>query len=276
MIVVTGASGNVGGELVELLAREQRPVRALVRDRDSMAGRAGVDVVAGDLNRPETLADAFDGADAVFLLGGFADMPGVLSQARAAGVAHVVLLSSRSVVGGRPDNAVVAMHLRSEAAIRGSGLAWTLLRPSGFMSNTLEWVPQLRAGDVVRAPFAGVAIAAIDPHDIAAVTAAVLGRPEHFGRSYELSGPDALLPAERLAILAEVLNRPLLLHAQSDLEARTEMLQTVPPQYVEAFFRFFASGEFDDTPVVPTVEQLTGRPPRTFHAWATAHAAAFR
>jgi uncharacterized protein YbjT (DUF2867 family) len=276
MILVTGASGHVGSELAELLAGQGRPVRALVRDLHPAQVRLGVEAIAGDLNRPGTLARAFTGAEAVFLLGGFADMPGLLAQARAAGVAHVVLLSSRSVVGGQPDNAVVAMHLNSEAAVRESGLGWTLLRPSGFMSNTFEWAPQLRSGDVVRTPFADVAVAAIDPYDIASVAAAVLGREQHYGRSHVLSGPAALRPADRVAILAEVLGRPLRLEAQGDDEARAEMLQAIPSQFVDAFFRFFANGEFDDTPVVPTVQQLTGRPPRTFRDWAATHAGAFK
>ncbi|MCZ4099953.1 NAD(P)H-binding protein [Streptomyces sp. So13.3] len=276
-ILVTGASGHVGGELVSQLAAQGRAVRALVRDPSAFEAPPGAEVAAGDLNRPESLTEALNGVDAMFLLGGFADMPGVLAGARAAGVRHVVLLSSRSVVGGNPENAVVAMHQGSEVAVRESGLGWTLLRPSGFMSNTFEWQGQLRAGDIVRAPFAGVPIAAIDPHDIAAVAAAVLGRDEHHGHSHPLSGPAAQRPVERAEILAKVLGRPLRFEGQPDDEARAEMLGNgVPERYVDAFFRFFVDGEFDDTPVLPTVEDLTGRPPRTFEDWARAHADAFR
>ncbi|MFI2206089.1 SDR family oxidoreductase [Streptomyces sp. NPDC020192] len=169
MILVTGASGHVGGELVDQFVERGRPVRAHVRDLRKTAPRHGVEVVEGDLNSPETLTEVLADVDGVFLLGGFEDMAGVLSQAKAAGMGHVVVLSSRSVVAGRPDNAVVAMHLNSEAAVGGSGLGWTVLRPSGFMSNTSGWRSQLRSGDIVRAPFAGVPIAAIDPHGIAAV-----------------------------------------------------------------------------------------------------------
>lgn len=276
MILVTGASGHVGGELVRRLAEEGRAVRALVREPQRYAAPAGVEVAAGDLNRPDSLGEALKDVGGVFLLPGFADMPGVLERLRAAGTAHAVLLTSRSVVGGQPDNAVVRMHLDSEAAVRASGIGWTVLRPSGFMSNAFEWREQIQAGDVIRAPFAGVPIAVIDPYDIAAVAAAVLGRPEHYGQAYSLSGPAALLPAERAAILADVLGLPLRFEGVPDDEARAEMLRTTPAPYVDAFFRFFVGGEFDDAPVVPAVRDLTGRPPRAFRDWATAHAAEFR
>jgi uncharacterized protein YbjT (DUF2867 family) len=275
VILVTGASGHVGSELVGLLANRHRPVRALVRDVQRYHPPSGVEVVGADLNRPGDLTGALAGVTGMFLLGGFADMPGLLEQARGAGVRHVVLLSSRSVIGGNPANAVVRMHLDGEAAVRASGLDWTLLHPSGFMSNTFEWRDQLRAGDLVRAPFAEVPIAAIDPYDIASVAATVLTSTGHAGHSYSLSGPAALLPADRVAILATVLRRPLRFLAQPNDEARAEMSRTTPAEFVDAFFRFFVDGEFDDAPVLATVEDLTGVPARTFQDWAIAHSEAF-
>ena len=174
MILVTGATGNVGGEVVRRLAADGAPVRALARRPDAVTLPDGVEVVAGDLSRPETLDDALAGVEALFLLGGFDTMADVLERAARAQVRRVVLLTSRSVVGGRPDNAITGMWMESEAVLDRSGLPGTVLRPSGFQSNVLRWSDQLRAGDVVRAPWADVPIAAIDPADIAAVAAVAL------------------------------------------------------------------------------------------------------
>ena len=278
MIAVTGATGNVGTEVVGALARSGLPARAVVRDRDAASGRmpAGVEVLQGDLELPESLTPALRGADAVFLLGGFSDMPGLLRRVADAGVGHVVLLTSRCVIGGKPDNAITRMWLDSEAAVRESGVPWTFLHPSSYQSNALRWLPQLRDGDVVRAPWGDVPVAAIDPADIATVATAVLADPAgHAGRAYELSGPEALTPGEQVAILARALERPLRYEAVPDDQARAEMAGNTPPPLVEAFFRFYSEGEFDDARIVGTVQSLTGRVPRRFQEWARDHVDAF-
>jgi uncharacterized protein YbjT (DUF2867 family) len=250
-------------------------VRALVRSEDRAAVvPAGAEPVVGDLNRPETLP--LERVTGVFLLSGYRDLPVALSEMRRAGVQRVVLLSSSAVPGGDMTNAVARYHIESEAAVRESGLAWTMLQPNSFMTNTLQWVPQLEAGDVVRAPFAGVRVATIDPADIGAVAARALTTSDHEGRSYRLSGPESLLPADRLAVLARVLDRPLRFEAQSDDEARAEMSAAMPAEYVDAFMRFFVDGTLDESEVLPTVESVLGRPPRSFEDWVRANADRFR
>jgi uncharacterized protein YbjT (DUF2867 family) len=190
-------------------------------------------------------------------------------------VEHVVLLTSRCVVGGRPDNAITRMWLDAEAVVRESGVPWTILRPSGFHSNALRWLPQLRKGDVVEAPWPDVAIASIDPADIAAVAATVLTEPGHQHTTPTLSGPHPVTPGAQVATLAQVLDRPLRFAPLADDDARAQMQADTPPAFIDAFFRFFTDGEFDDSAVVDTVERLTGRPPRTFEQWAHSHADAF-
>ncbi|MFC8914627.1 NmrA family NAD(P)-binding protein [Streptomyces sp. NPDC057116] len=280
MILVTGATGHVGGELTARLAGAGRPVRALVRKADgpgAAALPAGARAAAGDLDRPESLRPALEGVRGVFLLPGYADMPGLLAECARAGVEHVVLLSSIAAPDGDMENAISRFMILSEEAVRDSGLPWTILRPSGFMSNTFQWTAQLAAGDVVRAPFPAVPVAMIDPYDIAAVAAHVLLDPDHHGRAHALSGPEPLLPADRVRVLGEVLGRPLRLVGLSDEEARKEMADSgTPPEYVDAFFRYYAEGTLDDSVVRPTVAELLGRPPRTFTQWARAHADAFQ
>jgi uncharacterized protein YbjT (DUF2867 family) len=277
VILVTGATGNVGAEVVRALVAAGQEVRALVRDPAEAMLPAGVETEVGDLNHPETLSGALAGVRGVFLLPGYADMPGLLAEMARAGVEHVVLLSSGAAADGDMNNAVSRYMIASEAAVRDSGVAWTILRASGFMSNALrDWLPQLQAGDVVSAPFAGVRIAVIDPFDIAAAAVEAFSARAHQGQVYRLTGPESLLPSEQVATLAVVLERDLRFVAQSDAEARAEMSRAMPAEYVDAFFSYFADGTYDDSAVLPTVEELTGRPPRTFERWAIAHADAFR
>jgi uncharacterized protein YbjT (DUF2867 family) len=179
-------------------------------------------------------------------------------------------------VGGDIANAVVRYNLVSETVVRDSGVSWTILRPSGFHANALRWVPQLRAGDIVRESFADVPIAAIDPLDIAAVAALALTAPGHEGASYRLAGPEPILPADRVQVLAGLLGRELRLEPLTNAEAREQMSASMPAEYVDAFFSFFVDGTYDDSHVHPTVQQLLGRPPRNFEQWAHAHADAFR
>ncbi len=272
MILVTGATGNVGGEVVRALAEAGQPVRALVRAHADLPAEQAV----GDLDEPDTLVPALDGVQGVFLLPGYRDMPGLLARMRRAGVERVVLLSSPAAVATDTRNAISEFMIASETAVRESGLAWTVLRPNGFMSNALRWLPQLRAGDVVRDAFGHVPIASIDPYDIAAVAVRALLDPGHEEQIHDLSGPERLLPAQRLAALAEVLGRDLRFQALTDEEARADMTGRVPEEYIHAFFSFYSDRTLDESQVHPTVEKITGHPPRTFTQWAQAHADAFR
>jgi uncharacterized protein YbjT (DUF2867 family) len=276
MFLVTGATGNVGAEVVRALTAADQRVRALVRSGRPAGLPSGVEAVAGDLNRPESLAEALAGVRGVFLLPGYEDMAGVLAEVRGAGVERAVLLSGSSAASGDTTNAVSAYMIRSEDAVRESGVPFTILRPFGFMSNALRWRDQLRAGDVVREPFADVAVAVVDPYDLAAGAAAALLSDGHEGRIYVVSGPEALRPADRLGILGAALGRELRLEALSDDEARAQMSAQMPSEYVDAFFDFYVEGSLDESQVQPTVREVLGREPRTFEQWAAAHADAFR
>ncbi|WP_324197983.1 NAD(P)H-binding protein [Nocardia abscessus] len=268
---MTGATGNVGAEVVQALAAAGEPVRALVRDPRSATVPRGVEAVAGDLSLPETLS--FEGVRALFLLPGY---PGVARAAAKAGVEHIVQLSGVSAGTGDTSNAITRYMMAAEQEAIESGTAWTILRPCAFASNALRWLPQIRGGDVIRVPFPKVRTAALDPQDLGTVAATVLRGNSHHGEILWPTGPDPLTPAEQVAILAEATGRDLTCQGLTDDEARAQMLETTPVEYVDAFFDFYANGAIDESVVRPTVEQILGRAPRTFAQWATAHSDAFR
>jgi uncharacterized protein YbjT (DUF2867 family) len=277
VILVFGATGNVGGAVVRELAGAGAEVRAVARDpqRASASLPTGVEVVAGDMGDVATLRPALAGAEAAFLMSGYEGTDALVAEMPAAGVQRVALLSSSAAPTGDLSNAVARYHILSERAVRDAGVGSTFLRPNSFMTNTFQWIPQLQQGDVVRAPFADVAIATIDPADVAAVAARALLSPGLEGQSLRLSGPEALRPADRVRILGAALGRELRLEATPNDVARKEMTESMPAEYVDAFFSFFVDGTVDETTVHPTVGEVLGREPRSFAEWVAEHRARF-
>ncbi|MFI1916757.1 NAD(P)H-binding protein [Nocardia sp. NPDC020380] len=273
MIVVSGATGNVGTELVRALARAGEPVRALVRDPGKVTPPPGVEAIAADLTSPDSLGPVFEEARALFLLPGY---PGVAQAAAKAGVEHIVQLSGVSAGTGNHGNAVTRYMAASEQEVIESGVAWTILRPCAFDSNALRWLPQLAGGDTVRVTFPQVRTASLDPYDLAAVAARAFADPAYRGEILWPTGPEAQLPAEQVSVLGGLLGRNLHSVELSNDEARADMLADTPPEYVDAFFEFYVEGVIDESVVRPTVEEVTGRAPRTFAQWARIHADDFR
>jgi uncharacterized protein YbjT (DUF2867 family) len=274
MIAVSGAAGGVGGEVLRAAAAAEIPARALVRRLPEHLA-APAEVVEVDLDDAAATGPALSGCTMLFLLAGFADMTGLLAAARETGVRRVALLSTGAVDGGDETNAVVAMNASSERAVQASGIDWTILRASGFQSNALRWLPQLASGDVVRDPFPDVPIALVDPADLGAAAVTVLGGG-HDGETLRLTGPEALRPAEQVAIVARVTGRRLRFTPQPQDQARQEMQGIMPEPSVDAIFRFFVDGDYDDSRVDPTLPRLLGRPAGTLAGWAARHADRFR
>ncbi|WP_433305078.1 NAD(P)H-binding protein [Actinoplanes sp. CA-030573] len=269
-IIVLGATGNVGGEVTAQAAALGHDVRAVARHRPADLP-AGATFVRGDLNDASSYADALTGADALFTLPGYGGLADTLAS-----VPKVVLLSSSAAPSGRKDNAVAKYMIDSEETVRGSGVAWTFLRPNAFMSNALRWLPQLREGDVIREAFGDVPLSVVHPADLAAVAVAALTEDRHDGQAYRLSGPETLSTGERVRMLGDAIGRPLTFEALPDDVARAEMLKDTPQPYVDAFFQFYREGLIDETTVQPTFEQVMGRPPRTFADWLAGNADRFR
>lgn len=283
MIVVTGATGNVGAEVASMLAASGHPVRAMTRRPADARVPEGVEVVYGDAAHPASLDAAFRGADRAFLM--TAQQPGsaprpthdinLAEAARRASLKHVVKLSVYGAGTGAGDNVLYRWHAEAERAVVDTGIDYTLLRPGRFMSNALHWARMIRHGDEVRIPFAARPAASIDPADIAAIAVAALTTDDHRNTAYQLSGPQVLTPAEELAILGETLGRRLRLIELPTEQARAGLLASgMSPKVVDAIIKQTLDTD-DGAHVLPTTPRLLGRKPTTFAQWARAHASAF-
>lgn len=274
MILVTGATGTVGRALVDQLMAVGTPVRATTRHPGAAALPDGVEVVAADLGDPDSLAAAFAGVDRVFLLSAGSDGPqhdkNLTEAAVRAGITHIVKLSALTAGDDTATDPISRWHRAGEETLRRSGVAWTFLRPTGFMSNALMWAPTIHSHGTVYAPFGAGRTAVIDPCDVAAVAATVLTEPGHENRAYPLTGPEALSPAEQVDVLADVLARPLRYVDVPPSAARQAMSKAgMPPVIADAVIALLATGLDAAAAIVhPDVEKLTGTPPRTFRQWA--------
>ncbi|MFE7512304.1 NAD(P)H-binding protein [Streptomyces sp. NPDC057540] len=277
MIVVTGATGNVGRPLVELLAAAGEDVTAVSR-RPAEGLPAGVAHRRGDLADVDGLKGLFEGAEAVYLLvAGLGDElrpREIVAAAVACGVRRIVFQSSQ-LVGTRTDSVSHEILRAFEAAVRESGVAWTVLRPGGFASNAFLWAEPVRSGRTVAAPFGEVALPVVDPADIAEVAAAALRDPAHAGRTYVLTGPVAVSPRDQVRALADALGAPVEFVAQSADEARAQLVRFLPEEAVDGMLSVTGAPLADERRVSPDVERVLGRAPRPFSAWAERNVSAF-
>ncbi|MEU3902834.1 NAD(P)H-binding protein (plasmid) [Streptomyces goshikiensis] len=279
MIVVTGATGNIGRPLTRALARTGRQVTTV--SRHAAAAPDGVRHLTVDLAEPAALEPALAGATALFLLlsgdlhaegAGPADIIGL---AAASGVRRVVLLSSLGVAT-RPFGTTRIRMRELEDELRKSGLDWAVLRPGGFASNALWWAESVRAQRVVAAPFGDVGVPVIDPLDIAEVAAACLLDDRHTGGVYELTGPQVITPREQTGALAAALGSPVRFHELTRAEARAAMARSMPAELADDTLDILGSPNPAELRVSEDVERVLGRAPRSFADWATDHVAAFR
>ncbi|WP_406451522.1 NAD(P)H-binding protein [Streptomyces sp. NBC_00876] len=280
MIVVTGATGNVGRPLVQALAAAGERVTAVSRNAAAGPVPHGVRQHRADLAAPGSLRPVLDGAEALFLhdTGAGAhllDVRDILDAARAGGVGRIVLLSSQGVAT-RPQSASHGGAGRSmEEAVRQSGAAWTILRPGGFASNAFAWAESVRTRRTVFAPFGDVGLPVVDPADIADVAAAALHEEGHAGRTYELTGPALTTPRQRAQVIAGALGEPVTFVEQSAGEARAQMRQFMPGPVVGTTLSILGAPTPAEQRISPVTEQLLGRPARPFADWVTRNIGAF-
>ncbi|KOG27886.1 SDR family oxidoreductase [Streptomyces resistomycificus] len=281
MILVTGATGTVGGLVADRLSGAG-PVRLLTRDprRVTRVG-PGAEVVGGDFDDLTGLRAALTGVRSALLVTSNPLAPAhdenFVTAARAAGVRHVVKLSAQAVTDPGATDLITRWQRDNEALLRASGLAWTLLRPRAFMSNTLGWGRSVRAEGVVRAPDGTSRNASVDPRDIADVAVRVLRGPaEHAGRAYALTGPAALTAVQQTSVLGELLGRPLRFEELTEDQAWSGLSARYPEPVARALMESAGRGRLGaKARVDSTVTELLGRPARSYRDWAGDHLAAF-
>jgi uncharacterized protein YbjT (DUF2867 family) len=279
MFLVTGATGSVGRTAVDLLLAEGHKVAAVTRDssRTGLPGEA--QVVTGDPSKPETLAAALDGIEAI-LLGPRAvgsATADLLSRAAAHGVRRVVVLSAATVEYpvGLPR---FMEHFKSvEAAAKASGLEWAFLRSTDYAANTMAWAPQVRAGNVVRGAYGHAMTSTVHERDVAAVAVRALVDPGHAGRSYLLTGSQSLSQYDKVRLLGEAIGKELTFVELPPEQVHQAMLaQGLPADVPERLLGSLADYAVQAGPTSDDVQKVLGRPALTFAHWATERAAAFR
>ncbi|MDW6065633.1 NAD(P)H-binding protein [Streptomyces sp. FXJ1.4098] len=279
MIVVTGATGNIGRPLTQALAEAGRQVTAV--SRHTAAVPNGVRHVVADLAEPASLKPALAGAKALFLLlsgdlhATGASPADIIGEAAVSGVRRVVLLSTLGVAT-RPFGPTRIAMRALEDTLRESGLEWAILRPGGFASNALWWAESVRAQQVVAAPFGDVGVPIIDPADIAAVAAACLLDDRHTGGVYELTGPEVITPRRQTEAIAAALGSPVRFHELTRDEAKAAMTQSMPAELADDTLDILGSPSPAELRVSPDVQRVLGRAPRAFADWAARNVTAFR
>nr|BFE58090.1 NAD(P)H-binding protein [Dactylosporangium thailandense] len=277
-VLVFGGGGRVGRAVVDELLAAGVPVRATGRDPDRLRLPSTVETVRADLTDPDSLPAALKGVRKVFLYAVPQGVEHFTGAAREAGVEHVVLLSSDTVLDRIPARRAIAdMHRTVERALDASGLATTYLRPDNFASNVLlwGWAASIRAEGVVRFPYPESHSDAIHERDIAAVAAAALTRPGHEGGRYLITGPESVTQRRQAELIAEAIGRPVRIEELTPEQARRVYAEIVPEWVLDATLGYWAATDGVPYAVNDLVERITGRPARTFARWAREHAAEF-
>ncbi len=280
-VLVTGATGQIGSEVISQLRGTGCRVRAMSRNPRSTNLPADVELVRGDLSAPDTLDACLNGIDSVFLVWMAplaAAAPAV--ERIAAHARRIVLLTSPHRTPHpffQQPNGLRVIHAGVEQLIAASGLRWTFLRPGPFAINSRNWwAPQLQAGDVVRWFYGDAATAPVHERDIAAVAVRALCAEEHDGREHVITGPASLTQREQVQIIGDAIGRPLRFEELSRESAREQMLEMgFPPFAADMLLDAYAAAVGLPALVTSTMLEVTGQPARSFHEWAMDHAGDF-
>ena len=280
-ILGTGAAGNIGAEIVKRL--QARKADFAVMTHASGGAPAGAGETQGDFLDPASLRRAFEGVDTLFLLFPLVpEMPrmaaNAVAAAKAAGVRHIVRSSGAGADAASPA-AIAKVHGEIDALIRNSGIPFTLLLPTSFMQNLVNFYGDAIRNGALYAPRGDGATAVIDVRDIADVAVEVLTHPAaHAGQSYTLTGPEDLTDAQMVSAIARQIGRDVR-YVDVPETAAVDSLTRMgsPPQVIEWLMSLnhvikqgWAAG------VSPVVEAITGRPPRNLADFVRENAAAWK
>jgi len=278
MILVTGATGNVGKELVKLLIEKGTRFRVLVRDPKKLAVHSNqMEIAIGDLDKPETFLPGLRGIDKLFFVTpDTKQVTHLLQAARQAGVKHIIKLSTieadRSLGPGK-------WHRQQEELIKSMGFTWTFLRPTMMMVNTIEWWgATIKSQNAVYFPGGNGKVPPVDPYDVATAVCTVLTEPGHEGKIYELTGPESFTIGEMVTILTKVLNKPIQYRDVPVFAAAVGMLRFGLPFYlvIGLMQTLGALRRSEYAYVTDSVERLGKGKPRTFEQWCLHHREAFQ
>ena len=282
MILVTGATGANGREILKALAAKQAPAKAMVRSADAAGDLPpGIASVEGDFDDEASLARALAGVERAFLLTpstehAEAQQKRFVSAAVGADVRHIVKLSQFAASVDSPVR-FLRYHAAVEAAIRASGVDWTFLRPNLFMQGLLQFAGMIRDRQMFAAPIGDARVSVVDVRDNAAVAAAALTEEGHAGRTYTLTGPEALSHAEMAERLSAATGRPIRFVDASDEELRRAMAGVGMPEWqIEGLvedYAHYARGEA--SMIEHGVREATGKTPRDFDMFARDYAGKF-
>ncbi|WP_394824989.1 NAD(P)H-binding protein [Pendulispora albinea] len=278
MILITGAAGTIGRELVKELRAARIPVRAMTRNPAKARAALGeeLELVRGDFTDSRSLASALPNVRALFLLTAagpwVADHDAAMLRAvKGTSVQKIVKMSAFGA--GTAPLASSRWHEPGERGVMESGLAWTVLRPAGFASNAQAWVPAIRAGDAIELATGDGRHAVVDPRDVAAVAARALATDTHDGSIYELTGPEPLTAAEQIATLGRALGRSIATRDVTPEMAADRMREAgTPAAFADAVREGYAYVRAGNAASQSdAVERILGRAPRSFEVWVRDH-----
>ena len=284
MILVIGATGNIGSEVARQLVAKGVGVRALVRDRAKAEALLGtkVQLVAGDLSRPETVAAAMAGVDKLFLVTPFhldqiAMKSAAIKAAKQAGVKHIVMSTG---IGAGPDAGVEIgrWHGKNQEEVKATGVAYTFLKPNFFMQNMLMFAGTIREQGAFHMPLGDSRVSWVDVRDIAQVGVVALSEAGHENKEYPITGGETVSCVEMAAILSDVLGRAVNYVDIPLATAKVGMIAAgMPEKLADLMNELYALGPAGHLAyVADTVEVVTGRRPRAFRQFVEDHAAAFK